>query len=54
MNFIKYIGLLALVILMGACKKEKVVTLVYGAKEERYNDAVVLKEVFGSWEFVNM
>lgn len=26
MNFIKYIGLLALVILMGACKKEKVVT----------------------------
>lgn len=35
-------------ILKNVIKKEKVVTLVYGAKEERYNDAVVLKEVFGS------
>lgn len=33
--------------LKDAIKKHKKVTLVYGAKEERYNDAVVLQEVFG-------
>lgn len=33
--------------LKDAISKHDKVTLVYGAKEERYNDAVVLKEVFG-------
>lgn len=34
-------------VLQDELKEHKKTTLVYGAKDERYNDAVVLLEVFG-------